>query len=442
MSENNDALAEKRILDTNPRRFIIGGLLIILAFFGGLVVWSVFFPFQGAVIAPGTVKVEGERKTVQHLEGGIVDSILVLEGQKVEKGQVLIRLKSSQVEASVELILGRLRAKLAEAARLKAEAGMSSSIQWPKELVENKNVSEVNEVMNTEREIFESRRADLQGKTSLINSQISQVREKIKGAQEEFDAQKDIISDYQAELEAKSNLFEDNYVGKAEIFELRRNLSERRGRKGHLRQSVAEYQQKIEELKLKIVTLRDEYKEKAVTQLGEVKDEIFELRERLKPQLDAQNRLEVKAPISGEVLNLQVTSAGSGVIKPGEPLLDIVPRNSKLIIEARVMRDDITDVKKGQKTKVQLSAFNRRSTPPVPGEVTYVSGDMITEQGPQGEMSYYKAKVRVDEKALVQNQAYLSPGMPVVCYITTDKRTVIGYLLDPIFQNVDRALRE
>lgn len=442
MQNNTNNSNTGPVLNTNPKRFIILGLLIIFIFFGGLVAWSAFFPFQGAVIAPGTVKVSGERKTVQHLEGGIIDSILVDEGQHVKKGQVLIKLKSSQVNASVDLLQGQLWAKLAESARLTAESTMKDRIDWPKDLLRHKDNPEVKEIMQKQIDIFKSRRVDIENKISLYRSQIEQVKNKIDGAREELNAQKEIIATLKEELEAKEELFKDNYIDKAQLLELRRRMSEHKGRAGKLKQSMAESRQKIEELKLRIVDLKNSYREKAVTKLGEVNNKIFDLRERIKPQLDAQRRLKVTAPVSGQVLNIRVTSEDSGVIKAGQPLLDIVPSVSKLIVEARIRPTDITDVKKGQFTKVQLSAFNRRTTPPIPGEVTYISPDQLTQETPNGSRSYFLAHVKIEKQELKDSGAYLSPGMPTVCYITTDKRTVIGYLLDPIFSNMDKAMRE
>jgi HlyD family type I secretion membrane fusion protein len=173
-----------------------------------------------------------------------------------------------------------------------------------------------------------------------------------------------------------------------------------------------------------------------------VTDVIFEIKEQVKPQLDAQERLEIRAPVSGVVINMQVHSEDSGVIRPGMPLLEIVPEGFKMIIKAQVRPQDIISVKKGQDTKVQLSAFQRKSTPPVKGRVTYVSPDLMSQQTSQGTISFYEAHVEVDENDLKAKNAYLSPGMPVACYITTDKRNVISYLLGPLLKNVDMALRE
>ena len=431
-----------KLLNTNPTKFIVLGMVVILCFFGGLAAWSIYFPFQGAVIAPGTVKVSGERKIVQHLEGGMIDEILVKEGDKVEEGDILIRLKSIRVEANVDLLKGQLYGKIAEYDRLNAEVVMAPEITWSDELVNEKKDRNIAKIIESEQNIFVSRRSDMEGKISLYHSQIKQLGNRIDGANEEFLTQNDIIANLSEEVEVKKGLFQENYMGKPELMELQRRLSEHKGRRGKLKQDMAEYSQMIEEYKLRIVDLQNQYREKAITQLGETKDNIFELREQIKPARDTQKRLTVRAPISGEVINMRIHSEDSGVITPGMPLLDIVPADSKLIISAHVSPQDITRVHKGQETKVQLSAFNRNITPPVPGIVTYIAADLITEETPRGAMSYYIAHVEVTEKDLKENNAYLSPGMPAACYITTKKRSVISYLLEPLLINADRAMRE
>jgi len=430
------------ILNTNPTRYIIAGLLVIFCFFGGLAAWSIFFPFQGAVIAPGVVKVSGERKTVQHLEGGMIDTILVKEGDNVKAGDILIRLKSIMVQANVDLLRGRLYGKLAEYDRLNAEVSMAPQITWSDELINQKKDRDAAKVMDSEKNIFDSRKSDMEGKISLYLSQIKQLGNRISGADEEFITQKDIIANLTEEVEVKKQLFQENYMGKPEIMELQRRLSEHQGRRGKLKQDMAEYRQMIEEYKLRIVDIKNEYHEQAITELGKTKDIIFEIKEQIKPAQDTQIRLAVRAPISGEVINMRVHSEDSGVITPGMPLLDIVPADSKLIISARVSPQDITRVHKGQETKVQLSAFNRDTTPPVPGIVTYIAADLVNEETPRGLMSYYIAHVEVSQKDLKANNAYLSPGMPAACYMTTKKRSIITYLLEPLLINADRAMRE
>jgi epimerase transport system membrane fusion protein len=433
---------QDKLLSTNPVKYIIAGLVVIALFFGGLTAWSIFFPFQGAVIAPGTVKVLGERKVVQHLEGGIIEKIRVKEGDLVAAGDPLIELKSSQIVSNVELLQGRLWAKLAEAARLQAEVTMADGITWPEELIAVENLPEVADLVSKEKDIFTYRRSDLQGKIHLYNSQIKQLGNRIEGAKEESASVDAIIANLIEDLESKRPLLKKQFMGKTDILQLERSLSEYRGRQGKLKQDIAAFHQQIEELKLRIVDIQNQYRESAMSQLGEVKENVFELREQIKPQLDARQRLTVRAPISGVVINMRVHSEDTGVISPGMPLLEIVPSVSKLVVTAQVRPQDITSVKEGQSTRVQLSAFQRKSTPPVQGKVIHVSPDLIMpERGTQG-LPHYEVHVEVDPADLAEKQAYLSPGMPVACYITTDTRTVISYLLGPLLKNVDMALRE
>jgi len=432
----------KKILNTNPWKYIVAGLLIIALFFGGLAVWSWYFPFQGAVIAPGSVKVSGQRKVVQHLEGGIVDKIFVRDGDTVKKGDVLIELIDSRVSSNLQLLINRLRFKKAQSARLRAEAAMKSAITWPPELAALKDHREIAEILVTEQHIFDSRREELYGKTQLYLSQIKQLGNQIEGAKEELKSVEEIIANLKEDLASKRPLLKEKYLGKTDILELERSLSQYRGRRGKLNQEIAQYNQMIQERRLQIMDIENQYRETSVSMLGEVTDTIFELEEQIKPQLDASERLKIRAPISGVVINMEVHSEDSGVIPPRMNLLEIVPENSILIVEARVRPQDITSVKQGQDTKVQLAAFQRKSTPPIRGRVTYVSPDLVEPENPQRELPYYQAEVQVDITDLYAKDAYLSPGMPVTCYITTDERTVISYLLGPLLKNIDTAMRE
>jgi len=433
---------QNNILNTNPTQFIIAGLVVIALFFGGLTVWSVFFPFQGAVIASGVVTVSGEKKTVQHLEGGIIHKILIKDGDTVAEGDVLIELKSSHVDSNVDLLQGRLWAKLGEAARLRSEAGMQTMIVWPEDFDSLDQRPEIVTIKKAEQELFTSRRADLLGKKELYNSQIMQLGNRIEGYKQELNSLTAIIQNLEEDLNSKLPLVKEKYLGKTSILELQRSLSEQKGRKGKLIQEIAQSHQMIQELKLRIIDLDTQYKDQALAKLKVVTDEIYEVKEQIKPQMDAQERLKIRAPVSGVVINLQVHSESSGVIPPAKPLLEIVPEDSKMIVKAQVRPQDITSVKAGQDTKVQLSAFQRKSTPPVQGKVVYISPDLVSQETAAGVVQYYEAHVEVDNDDLIDKNAYLSPGMPVACYITTDKRTVISYLLGPLLKNVDQAMRE
>ncbi|MGD9823872.1 HlyD family type I secretion periplasmic adaptor subunit, partial [Desulfobacter sp.] len=294
-----------------------------------------------------------------------------------------------------------------------------------------------------ESDIFKSRRSDLDGKIQLYESQILQLGNQAEGAREELKSVQEIVANFTADLSSKRGLLEKKYIGKTEILTLERQLAEYKGRMGKLKQDIAATQQRIQEFQLRIVDTKNQYRETAVSRLGEITDQIYEVQEQLKPELDAKERLEVRAPVAGTVINIQVHTEGAGVIHAGMPLMEIVPMDQSMIIKAQVRPQDITNVHQGQKTKVNLSAFHRIGTPPINGKVEYVSPDLVTSKG-QGEhtVSYYEVHVKVDQEDLAAKDAYLSPGMPVACYITTDKRNIISYLLGPLLQNVDTALRE
>ncbi len=429
-------------LNTNPVRYIVAGLVVIALFFGGLTVWSVYFPFQGAVIAPGIVEISGKRKVVQHLEGGIVDRINVRNGDRVETGEVLIELTDSRITSNLQLLVNRQWFKKAEAARLRAEAAMKPEISWPPEFDRLKENREMQEIMASEQDIFDSRRSELLVKTQLYQSQIKQLGNQIDGAREELRSVEEIIDNFEEDLGSKRPLLEDKYLGKTNILELERSLSQYKGRRGKLKQEIAQYQQMVEERRLQILDIENVYRETAASKFGEVTDMIFELEEQIKPLVDASERLKIRAPISGVVINLEVHSENSGVIQPRMNLLEIVPENSKLVVEAHVRPQDITSVKEGQDTKVALAAFQRNATPPVRGRVIYVSPDLVEGDPAMRQMPYYETQVEVDQKDLMDKGAYLTPGMPVTCYITTDERTVISYVLGPLLKNIDAAMRE
>lgn len=426
----------------DPRRIIRQGLFIIVTFFGVLGCWAAFGTISGAVVAPGKVKIETERKTVQHLEGGIVDSILVREGEEVAAGQTLIVLESIQVDASVDMFTKQLIANLAAQARFKAEKDMRDAIVWPEELKTlAAQYPQGQEALENEQKIFMARQDALQGQISMLQSQIAQISAQISGLEEQYNAEGTIIRTLQEELGAKRKLYKERYLEKSQILELERMLATHQGSRGHLKQSIAESHQKRDETQLRIADLTNRFIEDATNNLGKLDNEIAQVREKIRPLSNAKQRLNVVAPVSGRVVGLQVHSKG-GVIRPGEALLDIVPSDNPMIVEVQVPVNKITEVHIGQEAQVQLDAFDVRVTPLLKARVSYISADRLEEKTPTGNMPYYLSYVEVDPKAIEDAKVYLSPGMPATVFITTTDRTVLTYMLEPLLKNWDRALRE
>lgn len=437
---------EFRTYVPRPGRIIFAGILVVLFFFGGLGGVAAYLPFSGAVIVPGIVKVSQEKKTLQHLEGGIVDQIYVREGDRVKQGDILIRLKSSKVTSTVGLLQGRLATKRIEAARLEAQRDLKKKFVVSEALKRDIGVDsevDIDQRIKAEENLFGKTRTSLDSRISSQRTRIKQLKEKIQGTLSELEANKEIRVSLEEEIKAKAPLMKERYMDKAQVLTLKRQLAEQKGQEARLEQLVAEAKESIEEIKFSILSLENTYREEAATQLSLVQDEIFQIGMQLAPQLDADRRLSIKAPVSGVVINLEIHSEQGGVIMPGASVLDIVPDDADLIIECSLRQDKITKVYMDQETKVQLGAFNRITTPPVQGFVSYISADSVEQRLPTGQVTTaYVLHVTIHKEELENHDLWLSPGMPATCFITTEKRTFLQYLVEPILLNLDQSLRE
>ena len=438
-AQNAKKLGKEELED--PRKIIRQGLLIVGFFFGVMGVWAAVGKISGAVVAPGKIKIESERKTVQHLEGGIVDEILVREGEEVNSGQTLIVLESVRVDADTARLRKQLVAQKATQVRLHAEKDLQERLEWPEDLVASAKAAESMEVLRNEEKIFRARREAMNTQISLLNTQLAQLDAQISGFEDQVKAEKTIIGTLQEELSAKRKLYQDRYLEKSVILELERNLASHQGSRGHLNQAIAEARQRASELNLRIEDVKIRFVEEATGELGKINNDIIQTEEMVRPLDDAKKRLRSAAPVTGKVVDLKVHSKG-GVVRPGEPLMDIVPHDNPLIVETQVPVNKITEVYIGQEALVQLDAFDTRIIPHMPGKVTYISADRIEDERTVQTGPYYLCYVEVDPKALAKEELYLSPGMPATVFITTKQTTVLYYILEPLIKNWDRALRD
>ncbi len=423
----------------NPRRIIRQGMILIFIFFGIFGVWSFFGHISGAVVASGKIKIENERKVVQHLEGGIVDSILVHEGEEVREGQPLIVLSSVSVDANTNILRKDALALEAKQARLRAEKANAKSIEWP--AATRELATEINSMdsLENEEKIFTARRQTLHTQIKLLQSQMAQLNEQIASFETQMKAEKRIIATLNEELTSKRRLLKEHYLDKSAILELERNLAAHEGNRGRFQQNIAEARQRAGELNLRMLDTVGRFQEDVINELGQVDKELIQAREKVRPTADAKRRLQITAPVAGKVVDLQIHSPG-GVIRAGETLMDIVPDNQPMIVETQIPVNDITEIYVGQKARVQLDAFDTRFQPQIPGRVTYVSADRI-EEGSRGN-PYYLCFVEIDQEALAKSDMYISPGMPATVFIMTTEKTVIYYVLEPLLKSWDRALRD
>ncbi len=431
---------ELNIRFSSSRNIILSGLAVVVLFFGVGGAWITFAEITGAVIANGEVRVDTERKTVEHLEGGIVHRILVRNGEQVEQGQPLLILESTRVAAAADQIMLQLVAARIEEARLSAERDRLSEPLWPQPepgLLEEKFI----ELQRSSAKAFVANRQALNNQVDLLNRQIRQMYIQSESLDDQLAAEAQVMATLQEELLAKEVLFADNFIEKTQILELQRAIADRKSVLARLRGSRAELLEKVAEFELRIESLESEYRQNAITHLVEVQQRIFDLQQQFLPLQDARRRLEVTAPVAGTVVEMKVHSEG-GVVRPGEPILDIVPRDTPLIVESNIQVQDITHIHLGQKTDVQLLAFPVRTTPKISAEVVYISADRIMQDTPYGKQPSYVVHVALNKQELQENDIYLTAGMPASVFINTEPRTVLNYALEPLLENFDRALRE
>ncbi|MDA3971542.1 MAG: HlyD family type I secretion periplasmic adaptor subunit [Desulfobulbaceae bacterium] len=437
-------MAQEKIQFTDSRRIIAWGLLLIATLFIGGIIWMALARITGTVVAPGSVKIATERQVVQHLEGGIVKQILVHNGDKVKKGQPLVVMESAGVNASVQMLRSRQYGLWLTAARLQAEKSRADHIVWPPELIntEGKYLSpDIEFLLDSEQKIFTTRRKALADNVAFFKNQMEQFNEVIDSLRERIHFKELIMASLNEELQAKTALYQERFIDKTVVLGLQRNLSQTESEKEQLAGLINENLSRIAELRIRTKSLYEDYTKKAAADLGEVNQKILDIKERLRPRMDAQERLEVVAPVGGEVMALRVHSTGQ-VLAPGAAILEIVPDNEPLIIECRIMTDDIAEIHRGLSADVQLAAFNSRTNPKIRGEVSYISVDREEERTAHGVQSFYLAHVVLDRQDLEKSGLYVSPGMPVVAFINIEPRTVLSSVIDPLRHGIDRALRE
>jgi HlyD family type I secretion membrane fusion protein len=427
----------------DPSRLIRAGLTLIGALVVGIGLWVAFAPLSGAVMAPGFIKADMNRKTVQHQEGGIVGEILVRDGSHVKSGQTLLVLRDVRVDSSQDLLATQLDSAMAKAARLRAEQLLAQTVAFPRELTERSSEQRVAELIARETALFEARTNALNEQTALIRNQVRETTREIEARSQQLTAGQKVVRLQTEELNSNTALLDKGFVSKTRLLALQRALSEYEARLSDNRAELAQARQRVVDQELRIASLRNNFAEQAARELKETTAQVYDLEQRLRPMVDASVRQKLTAPISGEVVDLRVTTVGA-VIGPRDPILDILPENPDLIIEARIRTEDINYVRTGADADVRLTAFKQRITPVVEGKVVYVSADRLLEKNAAPpSQPYYAVHVRVSPEALKKaGDLKLQAGMPAEVFIHATERTALEYLLNPITSFLQRSMRE
>lgn len=414
------------------------GLALVAALMLSIGGWAIGATLTGAVIAPGAVVVDNNVKKVQHPTGGIVGELLVRNGDRVEAGQLLMKLDETQSRANLGVIVSQLVQLTGRKARLEAERDDRREIEFPSGFLSSD--PEAPAIAKGEQRLFESRYTTRTGQKSQLRERVGQLRKEIEGLGAQHKAKETEIRLMREEL-SRVTLMRNKYLVTVQrLLQTQRDLTRLEGENGVLLAQIAKANGQISEIEIQILGLDQAVQTEASKELREIEARIAELSERRTAAEDQLRRIEIKAPQSGIVHEIAVSTIG-GVIAPGELIMMIVPSDEALSIEVKIAPNDRDQVTPGQKATIRLTAFNQNTTPEIRGIVSRIAPEVIRER--ESGMSYFTARIKIaeDQQALVGSIG-LVPGMPADAYIETSQRRAISYLMRPIQDQMERAFRE
>jgi HlyD family secretion protein len=427
------------------RKLNIIGLAMVVTLVGCLGGWAATSQLAGAVIATGTVMVESVDKKVQHPTGGVVKQILVRDGSEVEEGQVLVRLDDTVTRSSLGVLRSQSDENTARRARLLAERDGADSIGFPETITSRRNETSVATALNGEEKLFISRKEARAGQRAQLRERISQSNEEIRGLSSQQEAKANEIDLIGQELVGVTELYSKNLVTISRYNLLQRDQARLLGERGQSIAEIARARAKISETELQILQLDQDFRTEVLKDLREVDGKIAELTDKMVAAEDQLMRVDIRAPRSGVVHSLSVHTVG-GVIANGETIMSIVPHGDDLIVEAKVMPNQIDQIAEGAPTMVKINAGNQRTMPELNGRLIHVAADLTRE--PQSSASgptqpYYVARVSLPSAEIERlGEFRLLPGMPAEIFIQTSARTALQYLLKPLSEQIARTFRE
>lgn len=449
MSDSQELISSKpRSAFSDPRfddgRLRLFGLIVIVVVFFGFGTWAAVAPIASAAHAPGKIRVESNRQTVQHLEGGIVKTLPVRDGDYVEKGQVVMTLDDTQPNSQLEIVRGQYFVALAREARLIAQRDQHDQVTYPQMLLDNADDQRVREAMAVQTQIFDVRKSSYENEIALYAQQVEQLESQLEGLEAQKKASERLVRSYASELNDLKGLEKKGYAERRQVREVAREVAENQGELGDFISRIASTRSEIVAAKLQSLQLQKELQREVAAELDGVRERMFQLVEQQQALEDTLARTVIRSPQSGKVVEMQVHTIGA-VIREGEILMDIVPGNERLIIEAKVSPIDIDRVAIGQIADINFSAFKMRETTRILGRLINLSADSIIDERDSQQQPYYLAIVEVTRDGLQQladRDLTLVAGMPAEVFIKTGERTLFQYLLDPLVDTVARSFIE
>lgn len=423
---------------TGWKRVLLVGYGIIFLFFGVFGVWAALAPLESGAVAQGQVQVAGSQRVVQHLEGGIIQEILVREGDRVTKGQTLVVLDPTRARTQFDRVNQQYLASLGREARLIAERQSASTVSFPVELTRAMGASGLAEILEGERRLFEGRRAAVENQLQLLDRRIAKAREEIVALQAQQRSDRRQLAIINEEIVGVRELYEKGLERKPRLLALQRTEAELEGSIDNREALKARAAQTMAETEFQKAGLVESTTAEIETDLRAVQVELEDLRQQMTATQDALTRTTITAPESGRIYGLRFHNHGA-VIAPGDPILNLVPDDEELIVRVQLDPNDIDSVEQGAMATVRLTSFNQRTFKPIDGQVTSISPDVVKpEQGPP----FYEARISLDPEMLRRFEVELVPGMPAMAIIATGEQSMLDYLISPIARSLDTALRE
>lgn len=438
---DKDVVPLDPVLEQRLKRPIRQGAIVVGVFVVGLTLFSAVAKIDSAVVAPATVRVEDNRKTIRHREGGTVRQILVKEGQRVKQNQVLLTFDEVQPKASTDVLQNQYDSLLAQSTRFQAEVSGLSAMAFPQALTARNNDPRVAGIIRDQELLFTSRLQFFETQTAVLSQKLQQLETQIGGVQVQIDSVNEQARLIKEELDGFQTLYEKGYAPKTRILAYQRTLADLNGRRGSLVAEMNRLGEQKGETRLQITNLKEQRISQAAEGLRQMQTGLSEVTPKLAAATQTLQAATVRSPADGYVLDLTQFTIG-GVVGPGERLLSVVPADAPLIVTARIRPQDIDVVKAGMQARVRLSAFNARRTPPVDATVITVSADQLVDEK-TGE-SYFRADLKIppQELAKLPKGDKLSPGMPAEAMIVTGNRSILSYIVSPFTDTIRDALRE
>ena len=435
MSLEHDAQTTKRSI----RRHLFVGVIIAILLLGGLGSWSALASLHSAVIAPGTVVVEFNKKSVQHPDGGIVKEIHVRDGDRVEESTVLLRLDGAQLTAELGVVTERLHELAVRRWRLAAERDALDELPA---FVSHDAMAELNSsspMLLVQQRLFVTRRDLLEGRKKQLREQIAQLGQEINGLGRVKKARKEQLSILKEEIANLEILRKKNLVRMDRFLALKRDRANLVGEVGQIDADIARARGRVAETELQLLSLDDSFQSESLKELETVEGELAQLKERRRGIVDRLLRLDVRAPRSGHVHELAIHTVG-GVVRAGETLLYVVPENDRLVLDARIPPQERDRIRKGMEARIRFTAFNFGTTPELNGKVIWISPDQSLM--PETNEPYFKVRLQLDAGEQQRLEEKIEPGMPVEIMMTSEARSVISYLVKPMTDQINRVFRE